>query len=235
MSNLFLFVIFFCYNIFILRCDFMENIIKNGIEFVKDYFKNDFSGHDYFHTLRVYNTARHIAVKEKGDLFIVSLAALLHDVDDIKLSMSTHKNKDNARRFMESNNLSNEIIEKVICIINDISYKGTDTKPSKILEGKIIQDADRLDAIGAIGIARAFAYGGSHNRVMHDPDQLPKLNISSEEYRNHVSTTINHFYEKLFNLKDLMNTNTAKEIAVSKETYMKDFIDRFLKEWDGIS
>lgn len=212
----------------------MEKTIQKCIDFVKDYFKNDFSGHDYFHTLRVYNIAKQLAIKEKADLNIVSLASLLHDVDDIKLSFDTHKNKDNARRFMLENNLSIEVIEKVIEIINEISYKGNESTFPKTIEGKCVQDADRLDAIGAIGIARAFAYGGNHNRVMHDPSELPKLEMTEEEYRSHVSTTINHFYEKLFNLKDLMNTKTAKEIADSREVYMKEFVTRFLNEWDGL-
>lgn len=212
----------------------MEKMIQKCIDFVKDYFKNDFSGHDYFHTLRVYNIAKQLAIKEKADLNIVSLASLLHDVDDIKLSFDTHKNKDNARRFMLENNLSIEVIEKVIEIINEISYKGNESITPKTIEGMCVQDADRLDALGAIGIARAFAYGGNHNRVMHDPNELPKLEMNEEEYRNHVSTTINHFYEKLFNLKDLMNTKTAKEIADSREVYMKEFVTRFLNEWDGV-
>ena len=124
--------------------------------------------------------------------------------------------------------------KKVCDIIGEISYKGIETKPSKTIEGKIVQDADRLDALGAIGIARAFAYGGNHNRVMHDPLEKPMLNMTEIEYRNHISTTINHFYEKLFNLKDLMNTSTAKNIAVEREKYMKEYIDQFLAEWNGI-
>lgn len=209
-------------------------IIENGLKFVKNFFENECSGHDYFHTLRVFKMAKHIATTEVVNEELVMLVALLHDVDDIKISPATHKNKDNARNFLISNNVEENTINLICDIISEISYKGKDSIPAKTLEGKIVQDADRLDALGAIGIARAFAYGGSKNRVMHDPDELPTLNMSDEEYRNHVSTTINHFYEKLFNLKDLMNTSCAKAIAISREAYMKEFLDEFFEEWDGI-
>ena len=115
-----------------------------------------------------------------------------------------------------------------------MSYKGVETTPSITLEGRIVQDADRLDALGAIGIARAFAYGGNKNRKMYDPNEKPKLNMTENEYRNHVSTTINHFYEKLFNLKDIMNTETAKKMALEREESMKEFVKKFLTEWNGI-
>ena len=210
----------------------MNKVIDNCIEYVKNIFKNEYSGHDYFHTLRVYEMAKRIAIEENANLEIVSLAALLHDVDDIKLSPNTHKNKDNARKFLLDNNVKE--IELICEIIGEISYKGIDTTAGKTLESRIVQDADRLDAIGAIGIARAFAYGGNHNRVMYDPNISPNLNMNEEEYRNHVSTTVNHFYEKLFNLKDLMNTETAKKIAIEREQYMKEYIDRFIDEWYGI-
>ena len=211
----------------------MEHIIDKGIEFVQWFFAEECSGHDYFHTLRVVKLAKQIAQEENANQDIVVLAALLHDVDDIKLSPETHAKKENARKFLSENNLDDRTIELICNIISEVSYKGTESLPSKTLEGRIVQDADRLDAIGAIGIARAFAYGGSRNRVMHNPDEKPHLNMNEQEYRNHVSTTINHFYEKLFNLKNLMNTETAKKIALSREEYMKEFIERFLEEWDG--
>ena len=211
----------------------MNELVENCIKFVKDYFKNDFTGHDYFHTLRVFKLASSIAVEENANLELVELASLLHDVDDIKISPKTHINKDNARSFLKKNNVDIQIIDKICGIIGDISYKGTETKPSSLLEGRIVQDADRLDALGAIGIARAFAYGGSHNRTMHDPNEVPNLNMTEEEYHNHVSTTINHFYEKLFKLKDLMNTSTGKYMALKKDQYMKKFVARFLEEWNG--
>ena len=211
----------------------MKLLIENAINYIKEIFKNEFSGHDYFHTIRVYNMALRIADEENADTLIVSLAALLHDVDDVKLSPETSKNKDNARKFLKENNMDGDYINLICEIIDEISYKGSNSRPPKTLEGKCVQDADRLDAIGAIGIARAFAYGGNHNRVMHNPSEPPTLNMTESEYRNHVSTTINHFYEKLFNLKDLMNTETAKKIAEKRTEYMKEYIDEFMNEWDG--
>ena len=209
-------------------------LIENAINYVKEMFKNEYSGHDYFHTIRVYKMALRISEEENADTLIISLAALLHDVDDIKLSPQTSKNKDNARKFLTDNNIDSTTIDLICEIIDEISYKGSESVSPKTLEGKCVQDADRLDAIGAIGIARAFAYGGNHNRVMHDPNEPPTLSMSEDEYRNHVSTTINHFYEKLFNLKDLMNTKTAIKIAEERNRYMKEYIIEFMNEWDGI-
>lgn len=211
----------------------MTTLIENAIKYVKELFQNEYSGHDYFHTIRVYKIAKQIAIKENANIETVMISALLHDVDDIKLSPNTNKNKDNARKFLQDNKVEENIINLICDIISEISYKGIDSKPAKTLEGRIVQDADRLDALGAIGIARAFAYGGNHNRVMYDPDILPCLNMTELEYRNHISTTVNHFYEKLFNLKSLMNTQTAKEIAISRENYMKEYLKTFINEWDG--
>ena len=212
----------------------MQKVIENAITFVKNFFENECSGHDYFHTMRVYKTAVEIAKKEGGSVPITALIALLHDVDDIKISPNTCANKDNARAFLTSNGVDKETVDLICNGINEISYKGNQSTSATTIEAQIAQDADRLDAIGAIGIARAFAYGGNHNRVMHNPEEKPRLNMSESEYRNHVSTTVNHFYEKLFNLKALMNTQTAKQIAFEREQYMKDFIARFLAEWEGV-
>lgn len=212
----------------------MQKIIENAIEYVKGIFETDYSGHDFFHTFRVYKMATHIAIKEKANLEIVQLAALLHDVDDIKLSPATHKNKDRARHFLMANNVSEVMIDTICQIIDEISYKGSDSVVPQTLEGKCVQDSDRLDAIGAIGIARAFAYGGNHNRVMHNPNISPQMDMNAEEYNNHISTTINHFYEKLFKLKDMMSTDSAKEVAQAREMYMKNYISEFMDEWEGI-
>lgn len=210
-----------------------SKIIERALELTKKLFENDFSGHDYFHTLRVFKMATRIAEKEGAELETVQLVALLHDVDDIKLSPETHRNKDNARAFLKESGVDEKRIDEVCRMIGEISYVGKDSVVPGTLEGKCAQDADRLDAIGAIGIARAFAYGGSHNRQMHNPETEPNLNMTEEEYRRSNSTTVNHFYEKLFNLTEMMNTKTAKEIAKEREGYMKAYIDEFMAEWEG--
>ena len=209
-------------------------LIENALNYVQSFFENEFSGHDYFHTLRVFKTATRIATAEQADLQIVQLAALLHDVDDRKLSPGTHASKANARRFLEENQVDQAKIQQIITIIGEISYAGKDSVTPSTLEGQCAQDADRLDAIGAIGIGRAFAFGGNRNRLMHDPAVPPKLNMTKEDYYHHEATTINHFYEKLFLLTDLMNTPTAKQIAAARNAFMKDFVTEFLEEWDGL-
>ena len=209
------------------------DVIDKALVFLETFFAQDYSGHDYFHTLRVFRMATRIAEKEQADVRIVQLAALLHDVDDRKLSPETCENKTNARRFLAENQIDSETIARICQIIGEISYAGTDSVVPESIEGKCVQDADRLDAIGAIGIARAFAYGGSHNRFMHHPDIQPKLHMNKEEYHNSNSTTLNHFYEKLFLLADGMHTATAKEIAAVRDRYMKDYVAEFLAEWEG--
>ena len=211
------------------------DIIERTKKFVEEFFAKDFSGHDYFHTLRVFNMATRLAQAEKADLRIVQLAALLHDVDDRKLSPETCRDKTNARNFLASQQVNPADIEKICQIIGEISFAGKDSVTPSTLEGQCAQDADRLDAIGAIGIARAFAYGGSHNRFMHHPDIAPLTDMSKEEYHNHQSTTVNHFYEKLFLLKDMMNTPTARKIAAQRHEYMQNYIQQFLSEWSGQS
>ena len=211
----------------------MQNeLIARTAAYVKEKFENEYSGHDWFHTLRVFRTATRIAEAEGADVETVQLAALLHDVDDRKLSPETYADKANARSFLFANNVDESRIDEICRIIGEISF-AENCVPST-LEGKCVQDADRLDAIGAIGIARAFAYGGNHNRLMYHPDVKPNLNMSKEEYVNSKSTTVNHFYEKLFKLTDMMNTETAKSIAREREEYMRGFVDEFLNEWEGI-
>lgn len=213
----------------------MDELLNGrALEYVKKIFQNDSGGHDYFHTFRVYKMATYIADKEGANREIVQLAALLHDADDRKLFPETYESKEHARHFLVSNGVDQNTITAIVQIIDEISYAGSDSVVPKSLEGKCVQDADRLDAIGAIGIARAFAYGGNHGRMMYHPDRKPVMNMDGEEYRNHTSTTINHFYEKLFRLKDLMNTDTARIIAQSREDYMKEFVAEFMDEWEGI-
>ena len=211
---------------------FKLKIIHDAEKYAESIFREDFSGHDFFHTMRVFRTATYIAEKENADIFIVQLAALLHDVDDRKLSPHTTANKDRAVLFMKSKKISNALCKTIVSIIEKVSYTGKDSNKSSSIEGMCVQDADRLDALGAIGIARAFAYGGSRNRPIYDSSIRPRMGMGKEEYQNHVSTTINHFYEKLFYLKDLMNTDTAKKIAEKRDLYMKDFILEFLNEWN---
>lgn len=184
--------------------------------------------------MRVYRLAIQIAEQENADMLIVQLAALLHDVDDAKLSPETYASKRNAVNFMKCNGVDNEIIETVCKIIEEVSFAGNDSVVPSTIEGKCVQDADRLDAIGAIGIARAFAYGGSKGRRIHDPDIKPMTNMNKADYnQNHNSTSINHFYEKLLLLKDMMNTETAKKMAMHRQTVMEDFLEEFMAEWEG--
>ena len=211
----------------------MENIIDKTIEYVKDFFENDFSGHDFYHTLRVYNLAKYITKFEECDIELVYLGALLHDVDDYKLVGKEKEPFYNAKTFLKSLGFSNKKIEQICHIISQVSFKGKDTVVPDTIEGKIVQDADRLDAIGAIGIGRTFAYGGSHKIPMHIPNMEYKENMSAEEYYENVGTTINHFYEKLLKLKDLMNTETAKNMAKHRHEYMEDFLKEFYDEWEG--
>ena len=208
-------------------------LIERATAFVKEKFENEFSGHDYFHTLRVFKMATRIAQSEGANVKIVQLSALLHDVDDRKISPETYENQANAREFLTLNGVDDETVDAICQIIREISFGSNDAVPTS-LEGQCVQDADRLDAIGAIGIARAFAYGGNHNRHMYHPDIKPNLNMTKEEYRKSESTTINHFYEKLFKLSALMNTQTAIQIAKERESYMKEFVAKFLDEWNGV-
>lgn len=209
-------------------------MIDKAIEYIKEFFSKDSSGHDDTHTIRVYQLATRIAKQEKADILIVQLAALLHDVDDIKLSPQTHSTKKNAVDFMMENKVKPEIIEKVCKIIEEVSFMGTDSVVPESMEGKCVQDADRLDAIGAIGIARAFAYGGSRGRKIYDPDVKPVIGMNKEEYlKKQDSASINHFYEKLLLLKDMMNTDTGKKMAEHRQEVMQVFLEEFMAEWNG--
>lgn len=210
-------------------------LIDSTILFVKQQLENAEGGHDWFHIERVYKNALLIADGEECDLTVVKLGALLHDIADSKFHDGDESvGPKTARTFLESQNAPEDIIKHVIAIIENISFKGGNFEKefhSKELE--IVQDADRLDALGAIGIARAFNYGGFKNRTLYNPAVQPKLNMSKEEYKNSNGTTLNHFYEKLLLLKDKMNTETGKKIALERHNYMQNFLSQFYAEWDG--
>ena len=209
-------------------------MVESAIEYVKKMFSDDCSGHDYHHTMRVYRLAMQIAEQENADMLTVQLAALLHDVDDVKLSPETHETKKNAVGFMKNNGVDDKVIASVCKIIDEVSFAGIDSVEPSTIEGKCVQDADRLDAMGAIGIARTFAYGGSKGRKIYDPDIKPLTNMNKTDYRqNHNSTSINHFYEKLLLLKDMMNTETAKKKAEYRQAVMEDYLEEFMAEWEG--
>ncbi|GEP50082.1 phosphohydrolase [Flavobacterium noncentrifugens] len=211
------------------------NLIQNTIAFVKQQLQHAEGGHDWFHIERVLKNSENIAKSEDCNLEIVQLGALLHDIADSKF----HNGDETigpkvAREFLETQNADEETIQHVINIIENISYKGGNfEKEFSSKELDIVQDADRLDALGAIGIARAFNYGGFKNRALYDPETTVNLNMSKEEYKSQVAPTINHFYEKLLLLKDLMNTQTGKQIALERHQYMEDFLDQFYAEWNG--
>ncbi|WP_299434233.1 HD domain-containing protein [uncultured Aquimarina sp.] len=212
-----------------------DQVINKTIDFVKNTLKGAEGGHDWFHIERVYNNAKLIAKDENVDHFIVSLGALLHDIADSKF----HNGDETvgpkvASDFLESLEVEKDIIDHVILIIENISFKGGNTiQKFTSPELDVIQDADRLDAIGAIGIARCFNYGGFKNRALYDPAILPNLNMTKEAYKNSTAPTINHFYEKLLLLKDRMNTDAGKRIAEDRHLFMETFLKQFYKEWEG--
>ena len=196
-------------------------MIDRAMDYARKIFEGDASGHDFDHTMRVFHMATTIAREENADLETVQLAALLHDVDDRKLSPQTCENKDNAVSFLRENGVNQGKIKEIIQIISQISFSAGNGAPST-LEGMCVQDADRLDAIGAIGIGRAFAFGGSRDRRMHDPEGLDQ------------TTTIQHFYDKLLLLKDRMNTQTGRKLAQERDAYLRSFLEEFYAEWDGV-
>lgn len=210
-------------------------IINNTILFVKNQLTHAEGGHDWFHIERVYKNALLIAEEEECDVTVVKLGALLHDIADSKFHGGDETvGPKTARTFLESQNVSEDIILHVISIIENISFKGGNfEKKFNSKELEIVQDADRLDALGAIGIARTFNYGGFKNRPLYNPNIQPNLNMSKEEYKNSESPTLNHFYEKLLLLKDKMNTETGIKIAQKRHDFMVTFLSQFYAEWDG--
>ncbi|MGX4599878.1 HD domain-containing protein [Faecalimicrobium sp. JNUCC 81] len=208
-------------------------IIEKTKEFVKEKLYNEGSGHDWFHIERVYNLSKFLADKEGADSFIVELSSLLHDIEDWKFSNTNETSTSLIEEFLKGLDVSQDYIKKITNIIKTMSYKGgvVDSTQNTI-EGKVVQDADRLDAIGAIGIARTFTYGGYKNRPLYNPLVKPMKFSSLEEVKNKENYTINHFYEKLLKLKGLMNTDSAKEIANKRHKFMEIFLDEFYSEWN---
>jgi uncharacterized protein len=213
-----------------------QQIINNAEAFVKNALKNAEGGHDWFHILRVWNNAKLIAKNENVDGFIVELGALLHDIADSKFYEGDETiGPKVAREFLESQRVDDSIIVHIENIISNISFKGGNFEQQfNSPELEVIQDADRLDAIGAVGIARTFNYGGFKNRPLYNPEIAPDLNQTKEAYKNSEAPTINHFYEKLLLLKDRMNTETGKQLAADRHLYMEQFLTRFYEEWEGI-
>jgi uncharacterized protein len=211
-----------------------QDILQKTADYIKQEFSDDSSGHDWWHIYRVWKNAITICEHERADSFIVQLAALLHDLDDWKFNAAEDETPLRAKAWLDSLSVDSSITDAVCRIIMHISYKGAGVENKMdSLEGFIVQDADRLDAIGAIGIARAFAYGGYKNRPLYDPDSPPQMHATFEQYKNSKSATINHFYEKLLLLKDMMNTNTAKQIAEQRHEVMVQYLSQFMNEWEG--
>jgi uncharacterized protein len=213
-----------------------QHFISKTIDFVKKTLAGAEAGHDWFHIERVYKTAKQINHTEQGDPLVVALAALLHDIADSKFNGGDEEVGPRlAGDFLQSLGLESDIIVHVQEIIRNLSFKaslGQITFASKELD--IVQDADRLDAIGAIGIARAFTYGGFKNRVLYDPEIKPQQYADKEAYKNTVAPTVNHFYEKLLLLKDLMKTEAGKQMAEERHQFMLTYLDQFYAEWEGI-
>lgn len=212
----------------------MKSTIDNTIEFVKEKLEGAEAGHDWFHIERVWKLSRKIAETEDCDHDVVELSALLHDIADPKFHNGDETIAPKiSREFLEQQNVPDETIENILFVINNISFKNRDQAPQNPpIELKIVQDADRIDAIGAIGIARTFNFGGFKNNLMYDPETPPNPGMTKEQYKKSNGTTINHFYEKLLLLKDLMNTEKGKKLAEERHDYMLNFLDQFYREWN---
>lgn len=212
-----------------------QELISTTIAFVKEQLKGAEGGHDWFHIERVHKNALLIAKDEDCALLVVELGALLHDIADSKFHNGDETvGPKTARDFLEKQHVAEDVILHVVNIIENISYKGGNfERQFSSTELDVVQDADRLDALGAIGIARTFNYGGFKNRTLYDPEIKPNLNMSKAEYKKSDSPTLNHFYEKLLLLKDKMNTDSGKKIAAQRHQYMEDFLAQFYGEWEG--
>lgn len=210
---------------------FEKQALRATEEYVQEVFSDEGSGHDWWHLHRVRKMALRIAETEGGNLFIIEMAALLHDIDDWKLNA---ENSSKVSAWLKKLNINHLQSLLILEIINQVSFKGAGVENrATTIEAKIVQDADRLDAIGAIGIARAFAYGGHKNRLLHIPDSIPEFHTDFESYKKNQSSTVNHFYEKLLLLKNSLNTETAIEIAKNRHIFMEEFLQHFFDEWEG--
>lgn len=211
-----------------------RHVIKEIENYLKKKFSDDTSGHDWWHFDRVRKLALHIAEKENADPFIVELAALLHDVADFKFTPDQSKVYSGIRVILEKLDVDKKTINTVLYIIDNVSFKGAGVaSKQKDIEGKVVQDADRLDALGAIGIARTFAYGGHAGTSMHDPRIKPKQHTTFEDYKTRKTTTVNHFYEKILLIKDRINTKTARKIAEERHDFTEKFLENLFKEMEG--
>lgn len=212
-----------------------EEIINKTAQYIEKHFRQEGSGHDWFHIVRVRSMALKIGSLESCDLFVVEMAALLHDLDDWKLSISQQEHENKAGRWLKTNGVPSGITDHILNVIDEVSFKGAGVEtPVSSKESAVVQDADRLDAIGAIGIARTFAYGGYKNRLIYDPAISPVVHNDFDVYKGNTVPTINHFYEKLLLLKDRMNTETAKNIAEKRHKFMAGYLDQFFDEWEAI-
>jgi uncharacterized protein len=210
---------------------FEKQVLKSTEEYVKSIHEGEGSGHDWWHIDRVRKMALKLAEKEGGSLFIIEMAALLHDIDDWKISDENSSKVSNWLKKLKINHLQSSHINEVI---NQVSFKGAGVEnKATSIEAKVVQDSDRLDAIGAIGVARAFAYGGNKKRALHIPGSTPGFHTDFESYKNNQSSTVNHFYEKLLLLKNSLNTQTAIEIAKNRHIFMETFLQQFFAEWEG--
>jgi uncharacterized protein len=211
-----------------------EELILRTAEHVRTLLQHDSSGHDWWHIHRVWKMAIRLAREEQAEPFVVELAALLHDLDDWKLHPQSDGRPFRAEGWLRELGVDPRVRDHVCAILTHLSFKGAGVGNGiSTLEGRVVQDADRLDALGAVGLARAFAYGGSRGRAMHDPAQEPTLHATFEAYRQNQGTTLNHFHEKLLLLKDRMNTAAGKRLAEARHAYLEGFLERFLAEWDG--
>jgi uncharacterized protein len=201
--------------------------------FAREALAHDSSGHDWSHVERVQRLARAIAQEEGADVYVCELAALLHDVADYKIAGDEETGLARVHAWLMANHIEDATARQVMEIIEHMSFAGGSRPPMTTLEGQVVQDADRLDAIGAVGVARAFAFGGARGRAMHDPSIPPRTSMSREEYRSADAPTLNHFYEKLLLLKDRLNTTRARQLAEARHRFMLEFLDRFTAEWDG--